>query len=109
MYVCIESGDIVGVFAYTIGEDETYRVIRDGQWLNDELYGTIHRIASSGAQKGISTYCFSWAFEQCPNIRIDTHEDNKVMQRVLQKNNFVYCGVITTRDGTSRMAYQKKI
>lgn len=37
-------GEIAVVFSFIIGEDPTYTVI-DGAWLNDEPYGTIHRIA----------------------------------------------------------------
>ena len=48
-----------------------------------------------------------WCFERCPNLRIDTHEDNRIMQHLLEKNGFIYCGEITVEDGTSRMAYQK--
>jgi hypothetical protein len=31
-----------------IGKDPTYAVIENGNWLNDEPYGVIHRIASNG-------------------------------------------------------------
>jgi len=34
------------------------------------------------------------------NIRIDTHHDNKIMQRLLQENGFVHCGVIFLTDGS---------
>lgn len=34
-----DAGRICGVFAFYIGEDETYRVIENGAWLNDEPYG----------------------------------------------------------------------
>ncbi|MDO4344119.1 MAG: GNAT family protein [Eubacteriales bacterium] len=111
LYVCIQETqgvhEIAAVFAYFTGEDATYRVIRNGAWLNDDPYGTVHRIAASGIAKGTAAFCFDWAFAQCPNIRIDTHRDNVVMQNVLKKNGFIYCGEITTHDGTPRMAYQK--
>ena len=48
-----------------------------------------------------------WGYEQCGNLKIDTHEDNVVMQHVLEKNGFERCGKIYTHDGTPRIAYQK--
>ncbi len=38
-------------FAFILGEDPTYQQI-DGAWLNDQPYGTIHRIAGNGKIKG---------------------------------------------------------
>ena len=39
------------------------------------------------------------------HLRIDTHEDNKVMQRAVEKQGFQRCGIILTDDGTPRIAY----
>lgn len=106
--VCVEDEEIVGVFAFFWEADPTYQVIYDGEWLNDRPYSTIHRIASSGTKKGVASFCFQWAMEHgYQNVRIDTHNDNVVMQHVLDKNGFVYCGEIVTMNGTMRRAYQK--
>lgn len=106
--LCMQEDTIAGVFAFFTGEDPTYIRIYDGKWLNDREYGTIHRIAGNGTVKGMAGFCFQWALAKCKgNLKIDTHEDNKVMQHVLEKNGFVYCGTIITDDGTTRMAYQK--
>ena len=43
------------------------------------------------------------------NIRIDTHRDNTIMQHVIQKHGFSYCGIIYLANGDERMAYQKVI
>lgn len=108
LYVCLAEEKIVGVFAFILGEDATYRKIWDGEWLSDEPYGTIHRIAADGSVRGIAAYCFAWAYKQSGgNLRIDTHEDNTVMQHIVTKNGFIYCGKILTDDGTERLAYQK--
>ena len=40
-----EKGEIVGTFALLPSPEVTYNVIYDGQWLNDEPYYVIHRIA----------------------------------------------------------------
>lgn len=120
MYVCaadgpqdgaegeaIQAGELLGVFYYAEEEETSYREIREGSWLNDEPYAVIHRVAGSGRGKGFSRACFDWALAQYPNIKIDTHQDNQVMQHVLEKNGFRCCGRITLEDGTERLAYQK--
>lgn len=108
-YVCIDDGDIVGVFFFNVGPDPTYLNIYQGNWLNDEPYAVIHRIASSNRKKGVATFCLYWCFEKWPNIRIDTHRDNIIMQNFLNKNGFTQCGIIYFEDGDERLAYQKKI
>ena len=107
-YVCLnENNEIVGTFYYIVGEEPTYLNIYEGSWLNDDRYGVIHRIASSGKQKGIAETCINWCLEKCGNLRIDTHCDNKVMQNILQKLGFTYCGIIYLENGDERLAYQK--
>ena len=107
-YVCMEDGKILAVFFYKAGEDPTYENIYQGNWLNQDPYGVIHRIASSGEKKGSASFCLSWAVRQCGNLRIDTHRDNHVMQKLLTKNGFSYCGIIYLEDGSERLAYQKQ-
>ena len=106
LYVMEDAGGIHGVFAFPIGEDPTYCRI-DGGWLNDNLYGTIHRIAGDGTVKGIFRQCLDFCARLIDEIRIDTHADNKVMQDAILKNGFAYCGIITGSDGNPRLAYLK--
>ena len=106
-YVCENNGKIIAVFYYRFGEDETYQNIFKGQWSNDNPYGVVHRLASTGTVKGAATYCLNWAFEQCHNLRIDTHDDNVIMQNLLTKLGFKKCGRIKTDNGSERIAYQK--
>ena len=106
-YVIEDNEGIQGVFAFILGEDSTYGIIEKGRWLNDTPYGTIHRLASSGRVKGIAAECFDWCCEQHPNVRVDTHENNKVMQHLIEKSGFIKCGRIYAEDGTPRIAYQK--
>ena len=106
-YVCEDGQGIQGVFAFILGDDPTYAVIENGKWINEEPYGTIHRIASAGAVKGVCAVSFDWCFNKCGNLRIDTHEDNKVMQHVIEKNGFLKCGRIYVEDGSARIAYQR--
>ncbi len=106
-YVCMAGGEIAAVFYYKEGEDPTYRVIEDGAWVNDTPYGVVHRIASAGTVKGAGSFCVQWAFRRCGNLRIDTHRDNTVMQNMLRKNGFSYCGIIHLENGDERLAFQK--
>lgn len=106
-YVAEQDGRIETVFVFFIGEDPSYRVIENGAWIQDGPYGVVHRIASAGRIKGSGAECLRWAFEQCGNLRIDTHDDNRVMQHVLEKNGFVKCGRIYLENGDPRIAYQK--
>ena len=66
-------------------------------------------MASAGTEKGVAEACFAWSFQQCPNLRIDTHKDNLIMQHVIAKAGFQKCGIIYVRDGSPRIAYQGTI
>ena len=105
--IVICDGDAIrGVFALFSGLEPTYEYIENGKWLNDEEYVTLHRIASDGKAKGIFKYAVDYCKTVSDNIRIDTHADNAVMQRLIEKNGFVKCGKIYVRDGSPRIAYQ---
>ena len=108
LYVADCEGSVEGVFLMESGPDETYLEI-EGQWLNDEPYYVIHRIASSGKAKGVVKMAVDFALKNTRNVRIDTHEKNKTMQNVLSKLGFQYCGTIyvfAPWEGKSpRMAY----
>ena len=106
-HICVEEDRILTVFYFAKEEDPAYKVIKDGNWLNENPYAVVHRIASSGEKKGAAAFCLNWAFEQTGNIRIDTHENNKPMQGLLNKLGFRYCGRITLADGSPRIAFQK--
>ena len=106
-YVITENDVIVGAFAFIIGDDPTYAEIREGNWLNDKPYGTIHRNASNGKAKGIFDAMLAFCESQIDNIRVDTHRDNAPMLHLLESRGFVRCGLITTDDGTERIAFQK--
>lgn len=106
-YVCEENNNIIATFFFDKCEEPDYAAIYDGQWLNDTPYGVVHRITSDGTIKGTASFCLQWAYEQCKNLRIDTHRNNHIMQHLLKKNGFSYCGVIYIKDGSERLAYQK--
>ncbi len=102
--VMTDEGVIAGTFYFYIGQDPTYGVI-DGAWPNDDTYGTIHRMASAGIVHGIADVALRFALQRIANVRIDTHADNKVMQRWALTRGFTYCGIITLANGSPRLAY----
>ena len=106
LFVIKEQGTVCGVFAFILGNDPTYAVIEDGQWLNDRPYGAIHRIAGNGTVKGIFAQAFAFALSRTDEIRVDTHHDNKTMQHVVEKHGFRRCGIIHLENGDPRIAYQ---
>lgn len=68
----------------------------------------IHRIAVQRGTKGVGAFCLNWVFDQCHNLKIDTHTDNVPMRKLLGKLGFAYCGTIWVLDGAEeRMAFQK--
>ena len=112
-YVCVnDEGTVIGTFYFIQGKDiePTYRDITDGAWLDESPYGVVHRIAGDGSEKGIGAFCINWALQQCGHLRIDTHNDNIVMQNLLKKLGFVQCGTIyVLEDNNPRMAFEKTV
>lgn len=105
-YVIEEKSELVATFVYIVWRDPTYSYI-EGKWLNDNQYGTIHRIASNGKIPHIFSIVLDYISKDYIDIRIDTHKDNKRMKHLIESNGFTYCGIIYVRDGTKRLAYQK--
>lgn len=104
LYVIAGEDAIHGVFYFSLEEDPTYREIYEGQWHTQGPYGTIHRIAGDGSG-GILRAAVAFGKTQAECLRIDTHEDNRVMQRALDKQGFHRCGIIHLADGSPRIAY----
>ncbi len=105
-YVCETDGQITGTFFFDAGEEiePTYSVITEGGWIGSGPYGVVHRIAAMGCGR----ICLEWAFAQCGHLRVDTHPDNRPMQRLLDKCGFVRCGIIhVPQDSDPRLAYEK--
>lgn len=111
--------DICGTFVLVDDGEVTYDKIYDGHWLTgDESddYVAIHRVAISVKNRGsgISTAIIDYAARFArelgrASLRIDTHEGNVVMRRMLEKHGFKYCGVIYLQSGDARVAYEKEL
>lgn len=108
--------EISAISSVIFDGEETYNKIFDGEWISDGEYTTIHRIAVDNKSKGLglSTYIIKQVEKlslekNIRSIRVDTHRDNLIMQRILVKNDFKFCGVIYLKDGNERLAYEKLI
>lgn len=105
MVICDER-EVHGVFALCEGPEPTYMYIENGEWMNDDPYATIHRIAGDGKVHGVFRCVADYCKKHYSSIRIDTHADNTTMQRQIEKNGFKKCGIIYVRDRSPRIAYQ---
>ena len=117
-YLSEFDGKICGTFAMIDDGEPTYDKIYDGEWLTGEgdSYIAIHRVAISVASRGsgLSGKIIAYAEEFAKglgrkSLRIDTHRGNVVMRRMLEKNGFVFCGVIYLENGDERVAYERII
>ena len=106
-------GCVCGTFVIMENEP-TYNEIFEGEWLGNEDYIAIHRVAISVKNRGsgISTAIINYASDYAKSLgraslRIDTHSGNKVMRRMLEKNGFIHCGTIYLENGDPRVAYEK--
>ena len=107
-FVVEDDGKVVGYFAFLPSPEPTYARIYEGKWLDDERpYHVVHRIASYPDTHGIFSSIMDYCFAHDPNIRIDTHRDNLIMQHNITKHGFSYCGIIYLASGDERLAYQK--
>ncbi|WP_305766995.1 GNAT family N-acetyltransferase [Candidatus Epulonipiscium viviparus] len=114
-YVVVEDEIVKAYFFLIFGDDPTYSTIYDGSWITDKSYGVLHRVVvgMKFRQEGIGSQIFAFAIEEAKklrmNLRIDTHKDNIAMQKLIEKNEFDYCGIIYIGDGSARLAYEREI
>ena len=108
-YAVCDGDEIYGAFALTQGPEASYAHIENGSWLNDEPYLVIHRVASDGRKHGIISVILDFCEKQGGNIRLDTHDDNLIMQHLLEKHGYTRCGRVYIDDGAPRIGYHKVI
>ncbi|MBQ3324327.1 MAG: N-acetyltransferase [Muribaculaceae bacterium] len=103
-----DDGVVVAYFAFLPSPEPTYAAIYEGKWVDDTLpYHVVHRMGGVPTARGIFASAMDYCFEHDPNIRVDTHRDNKIMQHLFTKHGFRYCGIIYLLNGDERLAYQK--
>ena len=106
-FVVEDDGRLVGYFAFLPSPEPTYDKIYEGAWLDDERpYHVVHRIASYPDVHGIFGSIMDFCFRHDGNLRIDTHRDNLIMQHLMTRHGFAYCGIIYLTNGDERLAYQ---
>ncbi|GAB2026187.1 N-acetyltransferase family protein [Lactovum odontotermitis] len=113
--VLIVDREIAGFGAVIPGEDAAYTKITDGSWTNDEFnYVAVHCLAFSDKYRGhgLARFMFSNIFTMenargCHDFRVDTHPANKIMQRVFEREGFVYRGNVIIEG--FRWAYQLEL
>lgn len=115
-YKLVDEDEIIGTVAISFNGEPTYENIYEGKWLTNGAFGVIHRIAveSSYKGKGVASEIIKFTEEICiknnvNSIRVDTHEENTSMQKLLNKNGFEYCGIIYLADKSKRIAFEKII
>ena len=113
-YVLVDQEVVVAYAAIIFGIEPAYNDIK-GQWLTNDDYVVVHRVATSNAVKGkgIATQLFSMIEDLCLqhnvySIKVDTNFDNIPMLKILDKLNYTYCGEVFF-GGANRKAYEKVI
>lgn len=114
-YVLEDNGVVVAAAVISFAGEVTYNII-DGEWLNDNPYVVVHRLAVRGPalRRGLARqmmlYAETLALERgVEDIRVDTHNDNLAMQSLLDSLGYTLCGKITLLSGAPRIAYQKQL
>ncbi|WP_265457457.1 GNAT family N-acetyltransferase [Enterococcus sp. HY326] len=115
-YVMLVEGVIAGVAALVSGVDPVYTAISGGSWQENsaESYLSVHRVAFNQELRGQG---YAKLFMQllvtvaatigCRDLRIDTHEMNQIMQKVILGAGFTYQGEIEfPMPNGERRAYQ---
>lgn len=109
--ICKSEDEIVGAFVFKQGPDPSYAKIYNGEWIdNTRTYHVIHRVMSTPDAHGIFAAIMDYCNKHADNLRIDTHRNNSIMQHLIKKYGFHYCGIVHIIDldtDFERLAYQK--
>ncbi|EGT2192763.1 GNAT family N-acetyltransferase [Clostridium perfringens] len=113
-YVLTNKDEIVATTVISLDGESTYNSIFNGEWITNEEYIVMHRVAVHDKYKGKGIFkelikeAESLALNKgISSIKIDTHRDNISMQRAVVKNDFKRCGIIYLGDGSERIAFEK--
>ena len=115
-YVLLKNNKIIATAVVSFKKEKSFNYITDGEWITNGKSGVIHRVAVDNSYKGLglSHEIIRYAEKLCVSngvysIKVDTHEENILMQNLLKKNNFKYCGIIYLEDGAQRIAFEKTL
>lgn len=110
-YTFVHEKELIGYCCIMIGDEPAYQTI-EGAWKTDRPYAVVHRMAFNQKARGggfskaafdlIKALCLS---RHISAIRVDTQEKNTVMQHILLREGFQYCGLIQFGGGP-KLAYE---
>lgn len=110
--LCNPSGGVIAYGAVCFDGEPAYDKL-EGEWLTNEPYVVVHRLAVADGEKGRGVAAefmrrtTTLAQERgVGSFRVDTNFDNRYMLRLLDTMGFVYCGKISYRSG-ERLAFEK--
>lgn len=110
MVLC--EGDTIIVYGAVIFTGEpAYNDLTGGKWLTEGDYAVVHRLCVSeifvgmGFAKRFMSAAEAMASESVKSMRIDTHPDNKIMQSLIDRMGYTYCGDVVIE--SRRLAYEK--
>ena len=103
-HVLEDNGHIFACFVFTKGYEKSYEL----NFPSDKEYGIIHRVASDGSERKIVSRIINFVKKEISLLRIDTHEDNKTMQKAVEKLGFKRLGIIQLDDRSFRILYELK-
>lgn len=113
-YVLECEGKVVGTVALSFDGEPWYDDIREGEWLSNDDFLVIHRLAVSRNVRGtdVASLMIKQFEKLCAerhvcSIKIDTHEENIIMQNFVKKNGFKYCGTVILGSEGKRLAFEK--
>ncbi len=119
-YVLTLDGTVFGIATITFDGEPSYDVIEDGVWTTKAPFACVHRVALDASARGTGASDVLMAEVEAvirargfADIRIDTHPENQVMRRMLERNGYRRCGVIHLcggkEDGAPRIALEKQL
>ena len=120
-WVFEHEGELAGYCCISMRHELSYDAI-DGAWLTEgDNYAVVHRAMISDKYRGtrLARDMFSLAFDLAAgmgkaSVRVDTHRDNRAMNRLAEKVGFTYCGEVDVSlmdpgHDSRRNAYEKLI
>ena len=105
--------EILAYGAVIFTGEPAYDDLTGGRWLTNGEYAVVHRLCVSeifvgmGFAKQFMSAAEAMAAESVKSFRIDTHPDNKIMQNLVERMGFTYCGDVVIE--SRRLAYEKII
>lgn len=113
-FFLIQDNTFIGYMCIDFDGEPAYNNLQ-GKWLSNLPYVVVHRMVIDNTlkKKGLASIAFqlveNLAIDRgIESFRVDTDADNKIMQHILDKNGFTYCGIINF-DNSEKIAFEKLI